>query len=345
MANPIPAQFEERARELWRRIVVSDTKWEDAPAAISSALSLAYEEGRKSGESASADQVLASEVSTGLQPSGQCPLSQVEQAGISQNLTQQDRADEREVIMQWWDHWRKAIAEGDKSSRPRDWFEAVLDRFDEEISELIAERDHHLSRSAWQHIETAPKDRMILVYAPAREGLDDLRGVCIWHPDAGFCIDELRCVTHWMPLPKAPLTQSQIEEKRSDDEVSATRQEVSLTHSKIIEPKSISELEKILNSEDDRPIKIMPDDSMLNWKITMNNEDIFKEIDQEIIRLRQENAELRKALELNRGALHVAIGSRGWSGQELQALKAANAALTSHPQEQEDVQSTDEASA
>ncbi|GAH02057.1 unnamed protein product [marine sediment metagenome] len=34
---------------------------------------------------------------------------------------------DREKIMRQWDYWRKRIADGDKSSAPRDWFESVLD--------------------------------------------------------------------------------------------------------------------------------------------------------------------------------------------------------------------------
>ena len=36
-------------------------------------------------------------------------------------------AHDRQNIMDQWDYWRKRIAEGDKSSAPRDWFESVLD--------------------------------------------------------------------------------------------------------------------------------------------------------------------------------------------------------------------------
>lgn len=53
----------------------------------------------------------------------------------------------------------------------------------------------------WLSISTAPKDgRTIMVYAPAREGLGELVSLCSWHPDAGFCIDELRSPTHWQPF-------------------------------------------------------------------------------------------------------------------------------------------------
>lgn len=56
----------------------------------------------------------------------------------------------------------------------------------------------------WQSIETAPKDREILVYAPAYQDLRFLISVCKWNESAGFCIDELRQPTHWMELPKPP---------------------------------------------------------------------------------------------------------------------------------------------
>ena len=35
--------------------------------------------------------------------------------------------DEYEKLMQQWDFWRKQIADGDKSSAPRDWFESTID--------------------------------------------------------------------------------------------------------------------------------------------------------------------------------------------------------------------------
>lgn len=56
----------------------------------------------------------------------------------------------------------------------------------------------------WQPIESAPKDREILVYAPAYQDLRFLISVCKWNESAGFCIDELRQPTHWMELPKPP---------------------------------------------------------------------------------------------------------------------------------------------
>lgn len=52
--------------------------------------------------------------------------------------------------------------------------------------------------SPWRDIETAPKDRIIEVYAPAFEdALGPMISLCQWHPDAGFCICQLRRPTHW----------------------------------------------------------------------------------------------------------------------------------------------------
>lgn len=60
--------------------------------------------------------------------------------------------------------------------------------------------------SQWQPIETAPKDgTLFLAYAAAgQHDLPALYSLCAWHPDAGFCIDELREPTHWQPLPQSP---------------------------------------------------------------------------------------------------------------------------------------------
>lgn len=56
----------------------------------------------------------------------------------------------------------------------------------------------------WQPIETAPHDKLILVYAPGAQDLPSITCTCMWHEDAGFCVDELREPTHWMPLPEPP---------------------------------------------------------------------------------------------------------------------------------------------
>ena len=57
-------------------------------------------------------------------------------------------------------------------------------------------------------METAPKDRIILVWAPEREGLPAMFSLCLWHEDAGFCIDELRVPTWWRDLPAPPASAS-----------------------------------------------------------------------------------------------------------------------------------------
>jgi hypothetical protein len=56
----------------------------------------------------------------------------------------------------------------------------------------------------WSPIATAPKDEAILVYCPEYQGLPELISMCLYHKDAGFCVDELRTPTHWMHLPKGP---------------------------------------------------------------------------------------------------------------------------------------------
>ena len=58
--------------------------------------------------------------------------------------------------------------------------------------------------NAWQPIETAPKDRNILVYAPPYQDLKSLTKIIAYHDSAGYCIDELRYPTHWQELPKDP---------------------------------------------------------------------------------------------------------------------------------------------
>lgn len=57
----------------------------------------------------------------------------------------------------------------------------------------------------WMPIDDlTPKDHPILVYAPAAHGLPSMISVCQWHPDAGFCIDELRNATIWTTCPIVP---------------------------------------------------------------------------------------------------------------------------------------------
>ena len=61
------------------------------------------------------------------------------------------------------------------------------------------------SPSPWRLIETAPTDgTVVLVFAAERDGLAAFQCTAAYHEDAGWCVDELREVTHWMPLPPPP---------------------------------------------------------------------------------------------------------------------------------------------
>lgn len=52
-----------------------------------------------------------------------------------------------------------------------------------------------------QPIETAPKDGTeVWVFVAGREGLKSFECVCAYSDVAGWCSDELRPVTHWVPL-------------------------------------------------------------------------------------------------------------------------------------------------
>ena len=60
-------------------------------------------------------------------------------------------------------------------------------------------------RDPWSTMQSAPKDRWIIVYAPGGDlGLDDIVGPCLWHEDAGFCVDELRQPAMWREMPLGP---------------------------------------------------------------------------------------------------------------------------------------------
>jgi hypothetical protein len=63
----------------------------------------------------------------------------------------------------------------------------------------------------WQPISTAPRDGTeVLVYArvlhPEKWGVHLEPMVCAasYHPDAGWCVCEIRDATHWRPLPTPP---------------------------------------------------------------------------------------------------------------------------------------------
>lgn len=65
----------------------------------------------------------------------------------------------------------------------------------------------------WRHIDSAPKDREIEIYATdpvcPHHGqqkyydpglLPDFNCKVLWHEDAGFCVDELRIAILWREL-------------------------------------------------------------------------------------------------------------------------------------------------
>jgi hypothetical protein len=76
-----------------------------------------------------------------------------------------------------------------------------------------------LPKDEWRTMESAPRDQPIMVFAPGEDprwspALSDLISICQWHPDAGFCVCELRDPTHWRPLPAPPTLISQQEAER-----------------------------------------------------------------------------------------------------------------------------------
>lgn len=65
----------------------------------------------------------------------------------------------------------------------------------------IADPEHPLADDdPWQPIATAKRDgTLVWVYTAPRDGLPAFQSACAYHPDAGWCTDELREVTHWAP--------------------------------------------------------------------------------------------------------------------------------------------------
>lgn len=60
-------------------------------------------------------------------------------------------------------------------------------------------------RFKWRPIKTVPKDgTRVLIYVSAYETLPGFITVAYYHSEGGWCADELRRTTHWMPLPKPP---------------------------------------------------------------------------------------------------------------------------------------------
>lgn len=56
-------------------------------------------------------------------------------------------------------------------------------------------------REEWRPFDgSEPRDEVIWVYCPPREGLPALISQCQWHEDAGFCVDEIREPALWQYL-------------------------------------------------------------------------------------------------------------------------------------------------
>lgn len=88
-------------------------------------------------------------------------------------------------------------SDGDKLSELTGWLpecRGLIEALINECTEL----------NPWLPIEQAPKDHEIVVYAPPYDSLQSLVVKTKWHPDAGFCIDELRTPTHYQELPNPP---------------------------------------------------------------------------------------------------------------------------------------------
>lgn len=72
--------------------------------------------------------------------------------------------------------------------------------------------------SAWRPIATAPTDGTpVLVYAKLHTGgwedpemwLPAFVTIAACHPTYDWCVDELREVTHWQPVPSGPDTEGE----------------------------------------------------------------------------------------------------------------------------------------
>jgi hypothetical protein len=99
--------------------------------------------------------------------------------------------------------------EGPMTRLALDDAEQALDTLDA-ISALAAAG--HVIEQDWQPIATAPRDgTKVLVYARVlhpekwRIYLDPIICAASYHPDAGWCVCEVRDATHWRPLPAPPV--------------------------------------------------------------------------------------------------------------------------------------------
>jgi len=70
----------------------------------------------------------------------------------------------------------------------------------------------------WRPIETAPTDGTpVWTYTAEREGLPAFQSTCAYHPDAGWCTDELRYVTHWRPMRDVWLPPPTVSSRHSEE--------------------------------------------------------------------------------------------------------------------------------
>lgn len=77
-------------------------------------------------------------------------------------------------------------------------YQAYLEFNGMKTQELLSAIYRAMFAAAWRPMSSAPQDRQIIVYCPPAHGLPELMCVCDWHPDAGFCVDDLREPTHWL---------------------------------------------------------------------------------------------------------------------------------------------------
>lgn len=85
-----------------------------------------------------------------------------------------------------------------------------IERLDRQSTpaDVMRRADRALEDTEWKPIETAPTDGTeVWVYVQGigyGTGLKSFQCVCAYHPDAGWCADDIRTVTHWRPLPPPP---------------------------------------------------------------------------------------------------------------------------------------------
>lgn len=61
----------------------------------------------------------------------------------------------------------------------------------------VAKEQKALLNAGWYHMDEAPKHKLIEVFCPSKNGLPGMFSFVLWHPDAGFTVDELREPTMW----------------------------------------------------------------------------------------------------------------------------------------------------